>query len=139
MTEQDLDRRLRTRLERLVGAVPVAEQEAFGPGRIARGPVVWARALPSQLSVATVLVATVAIAIWAGGIGRQPGPAESPTPTTTTDEAPIDVASDGRSSCSSASGAISGIWADRRQRCLNYRGPRHDRGLSCAGCPIGPD
>jgi hypothetical protein len=79
MTDQDLDQRLRARLVRLAGAVPVADLRAADTGRIVRGPVVWAAGVPGRLAVAAVLVATVVIAAWAGGLERPYGPGASPS------------------------------------------------------------
>jgi len=76
MTEQDLDLRLRARLDRLANAVPLAEA-AQASTQVRRGPVVWVRGLPGRLTLAIGLVATVAVAVWAGGIGRPPGPAST--------------------------------------------------------------
>jgi hypothetical protein len=100
MTDQDADRLLRDRLERLAGAVPVALPATPGPERIVRGPVVWTQPVPGRLAIAAVLIATLGVAVWAGGIGWPTGPAASPTaiqPTgvAPTGEAPMDVANDG--------------------------------------------
>lgn len=135
MTEQNLDRLLRARLERLASAVPMAEPveetAAVGPHRIVRGPAVRASGFPGRLALASVLVAIMAVALWAGGVTLQPGPGGSASPiaaaslNATAAEAPTDIASDGtfELAISASRARYSALEPIDIRASLTYRGP----------------
>jgi len=135
VTEQNLDRLLRARLERLASAVPMAEPveetAAVGPHRIVRGPAVRASGFPGRLALASVLVAIMAVALWAGGVTLQPGPGGSASPIATASpnataaEAPTDIASDGtfELAISASRARYSALEPIDIRASLTYRGP----------------
>jgi len=135
MTERGFDPMLRTRLERLAMAVPLAQAveapEAVATGRIVRGPAARVGGLPGWLAVATVLLTIVAVAVLDRGLERQPGvgatgsPVATDSPTATVGEAPIDVASDGsfELAISASQARYAALEPIDVSASLTYRGP----------------